>query len=611
MNTHRHVAPAAGLRLAASLRSASTAEPTEAAGFRTASLILLVALGTTAIETAYAGRAGTLWGPTVFWLGQLLLYGAATYGVLRADVSELGRLALIVSLGMSTFILKVAYSPLHYTFPDEFQHWRSLSDVLRTHHLFEANPSLPVSPSFPGLEIVTHALMSLTGASSFAAGLLVTGVAHVLLVTAVFLAFRQLFSGPVSGLATIIFATEPHFEYFDSIFGYQTLALPLGAIVLLSILRLMTVQDGSEGTAWWVAGLLSGFALVVTHHVTALAILVLLLVMSAIAAARGQFRIVAFTAVYTLAAGAWIATIARGTFTYLGNPIIDSLRYIVPGTDGIGQTHGSPTPAPVTDRVVAYAAVATTLLLIVLGWRRVQRLHGAKVGELAFATAAISYPCVLFIRVFAGDSAELAGRLLTFALLPVAGITAPILAERWAAGRHRYRLPVIATVLLLASGGVVIGWPAWWERLPSSFRIASFERGVDQLNVAPAMWAREHLGANNHFGGDFIANSLMETYGNQVAIQDVSSLFYARRINRSNLQLIKGQSIGYLVVDRRMAQGLPATGGYFAINPFGTQQRRLMPAASLAKFDHTVGISRIYDNGTVRLYELGQQLRSS
>ena len=236
-----------------------------------------IAVGAAAVEIAYAGRAGTRWGVPLYWSGEVLLYGTAAAGALRRRMADGALFLLMIALGVATFLIKVAYSPVQFTFVDEFQHWRSLMALLGSHHLFHPNPSLPVSPDFPGLEIATSAVIYTTGLSPFAAGLLVTGFAHVLLSGAVYVLCRAVLHSPrLAAVATIVFATEPHFQYFDAIFGYQTVALPLMIISLIAGVKLLEDRRQTHRASWLVAGSLSAGALLFTHHLTMFALLLVL-----------------------------------------------------------------------------------------------------------------------------------------------------------------------------------------------------------------------------------------------------------------------------------------------------------------------------------------------
>src|SRR5258706_420835 len=85
-----------------------------------------------------------------------------------------------------TVIVKVMYSPLSFSGYDEFLHWLTADNITRTGHLFSENALLPVSPDYPGLEIVTNALSTMSSLSTFNAGIIVIGVARLVMILSLF-----------------------------------------------------------------------------------------------------------------------------------------------------------------------------------------------------------------------------------------------------------------------------------------------------------------------------------------------------------------------------------------------------------------------------------------
>ena len=53
-------------------------------GLGTGILVMAIGVGVAAVELAYAGRSGTSWGGPAYWLGEIMIFLAATYGVLRS-----------------------------------------------------------------------------------------------------------------------------------------------------------------------------------------------------------------------------------------------------------------------------------------------------------------------------------------------------------------------------------------------------------------------------------------------------------------------------------------------------------------------------------------------
>ena len=93
-------------------------------------------------------------------------------------------LVLILIMGMGLYGVKILHSPLHFSEYDEFLHWNTALNIMEEQHLFGANSLLPISPLYPGLEIVATALSNLSGLSIFACGLLVIGIGKVIFLSA-------------------------------------------------------------------------------------------------------------------------------------------------------------------------------------------------------------------------------------------------------------------------------------------------------------------------------------------------------------------------------------------------------------------------------------------
>ena len=404
--------------------------------------------------------------------------------------------------------------------------------------------------------------------------------------------------------ATLLFATEPHFEYFDAIFGYQTLALPLAGLTALAVYQIHRRRHCHDRVSWWLTAGALGTTVLFTHPLTTFALFGFLSVLALACAIRRSRGPAVFCVLYGAGIATWLATQARGTTAYLGYPIVDNLLSALPGHAPAVSTHGSASPAPLVERVVAYVAVCLTLVLLVAGWRRVIRLTPRTTLLSAMAVTSGSYLLVLAVRLFAGNSSELAGRALTFALLPAAAVIAPVLVQNAPRQPRLATAGGVSAVLVLAAGGLVIGWPAWWERLPGEFRVGSFERGVDAQNTASAAWARDNLIRNSSVAGDFMGEMLMGTYGYLSPVRDVGSLFYAPAFRQRDARLVQQHSIRYVLVDERMLSHLAASGSFFAVTPTEYDARAPMTAQALGKFDAIRGVDRIYDGGAMIIYNL-------
>ena len=77
-------------------------------------------------------------------------------------------MGLVMVFTVSEYLVTICYSPAAFTYADELSHWRTTVNILHTGKLFTANYVLPISPHYPGLEVLTSALVSVTGLSVFA-----------------------------------------------------------------------------------------------------------------------------------------------------------------------------------------------------------------------------------------------------------------------------------------------------------------------------------------------------------------------------------------------------------------------------------------------------------
>jgi hypothetical protein len=126
-------------------------------------------------------------------------------------------------------------------------------------------------------------------------------------------------------------------------------------------------------------------------------------------------------------------------------------------------------------------------------------------------------------------------------------------------------------------------------------------RAVEPQGLDAAAWIRSHLGPNNRVGSDDVNNLILGAYGDQWVSTnlnggaDANWVLYSRDIGRSQLDLLRRARIQYIVVDRRIVQAPNIGRKYYLDVPI---------SVALAKFDHTRGISRVYDNGNIAIFDV-------
>ena len=524
----------------------------------------------------------------MYWFGQLLILAPVAARLLSRRVLTAGEtVTLIVILVVAEYLVKVCYSPAAFTYADELMHWRTATDILQTGRLFTANNLLPISPYYPGLEEVTAALVSVTGLSIFTSGLIIAGVAHLLFVCVLFVLFRHVGgSHRVAGVAVLLYASESLFQSFDSMFVYQTLAVPFLGLAVLAIWRLAAPQTAGSRAGWFTVAALSALATVVTHHVTSYLLVATLEVITVGALFARDRALAAWASILVLLSAvsfaAWIVFVAPSTVSYL-QPTLDQalqgLRAIL-----LGGNSGAPPPAsaasgPLESQLLAGGAVLIMSALMPVGWWQVWRRYRRNAWVVAMAIGSASWYVVVAVRLFVADGSELAGRASTFVFVPagfIAALAVIRLTEnslRWPIirGAVRRRAPlVVATgavaTLVLIFNGLVNGWPPYWERLPGPYQVAGSERSVGPEQVASADWALAVLGKGNRFATDEGDLPVLGSYGDQNTVGDDGFLYMSPTFTQAAAEQVQAQSIGFVLADRRLSEMLPASGQYFPID---------------------------------------------
>jgi hypothetical protein len=576
------------------------------------------ATGVLVIATAYTagrlGHANSSWAACAYWLGQaLILVPTAARLLSRRALTSGETVVLLTVLTVAEYLAWVCYSPAQFTFVDELEHWRSTVEILQTGKLATVNYLLPISPHYPGLEEITSALASVTGLSVFTSGLIIAGVAHLLFVYVLYVLFREI-SGSyrVAGVAVLCYASNSHFASFDSMFIYQTLALPFLGLTLLAAWRLASLRTARQLGGWLTLAVLSIATTVVTHHVTSYVLVATLVIIALAALFTRNWRTAAWVSGLALLSGmaavCWLVFAAPETWAYLqpfGEETLQSFRTLLAGGHAGGPSTSS---GPLGDRVLAAAAVLIVSALQPFGWWQVWRRYRRQPWTVAMAIVSVSWYAIVAVRFTVADGSELAARAATFTFVPAAYIVA--LAVGHLAGAavrrraHAVAAAILVVVLLLMFDGLANGWPPYWERLPGPYQVAGSERSVEPETIAAARWALAALGPGNRFATDMGSYPILGSYGDQNPLLNVAYLYTSRVYTDSDALQAQAQALRYVWVDQRVSQLLPADGQYFSSFAKLPNYTHPLPLADLDKFNDVPGIARVYDSGNIVIYEL-------
>jgi len=584
-------------------------------------IALIAAIGVFVSSMGYAdGRAGAGTssgsGVALYWIGQLLiLVPVAGRLISRRQMSNGSTITLIVILTVAEYLLKVNYSPLGFTFNDEFLHWRGTTNMLQSGKLFELNYGLPIGTHYPGIEEVTSALVSATGLSVFEAGLIVAGVAHLLYICFLYLAFCvAIRSHRIAGIAVLIYYSAPALTSFNSMFVYETLALAFMGFCMVAALRSAIEKSPSDRTRWFIVAVLAIFATVITHHITSYMLtgfLILVAIASRITGSRNtaaRFGILGAISLTSIVL--WIAFIAPDTISYF-SPTVTG---IVDGLNQLTKSGSSDTPqvstSPAVDTFVGYLAVLLISALIVAGCWQAWKRHRRHPWIIGMMIGCLGWFVDIGVRLGTPDGQELAGRAATFVYIPVSVLAALALTRlvnsrpvrQWGAA---VTAVVVASIVSLLVDGLANGWPPSWERLPGPHLVASFESSVDPEEIRVSDWTLANLGPGNRMAADNGIYPVLIGYGGQNPLQQIDPLYETPTWTSQVYGYAAASQLQYVETDTRLTQSLPPAGTYFPGDT--TFATKTIPLANLTKYNNIPGVARIYSDGTITLYNLVSQ----
>jgi hypothetical protein len=205
----------------------------------------------------------------LFLAGLTFIFVPCAWRLTGAAATRNERVWISVILGLGLLASYVFRSPLIFDNFDELAHGATLTRLLDSRVLFQDNPILPVSPFYPGIELVTIATRWLTGLPLLLDQMVVLVLARIVLVLCVFLIVeRACHSSRAGGIGVLVYAANPEFYSLGAQYGYQTLALAFAVAVVYLLFASIDAIPPKWGRLFALA-LISIAGMVVSHHVTA------------------------------------------------------------------------------------------------------------------------------------------------------------------------------------------------------------------------------------------------------------------------------------------------------------------------------------------------------
>jgi hypothetical protein len=566
-------------------------------------------------------RSGIRGSQLLFWLGILIVVLPACARLASDAASRRERIALVVIVGVSLYLVKVLLDPFAFAFADEYLHAYNADEIRRTGGLFAPNPILFASPGFPGLETAAAALGSIAGIGTFGAGLALIGTARLMLVVALFLFLETIAnSSRIAGLGVVVYSITPNFLFFDAQFSYESLALPLGVVLLLALVRWERAADPRVRAAWLIVLVVGMGALVVTHHITSyvfaglfVLLPVLRLALGSGAPSRGAWWLAAWA---VLACLGWLVFVATDTVSYLSPVFGNGLSAIGKTLSGESATRhlfsSTSYHAPLWERIVGIGSVLLTACALPLGLSRIWRLQRSNPYAVIAAAAAVAYVGIIVLRLVPA-AWEIANRSSEFLGLGLALVLAVTAGRLWHAGAGSWevRAAVLACFAVIMVGNLIAGWPPPL-RVSQPYRIEAKGHAIDPQGVVAASWSRTLLGPKQRIAASSADARLQLALGDQVALTgtnpDINDMLQATRLEPFVLRRLRLSRVQYALVDRQRIS-LDAMRGVF-FRPKDPPPAALFPLAVGDKFERG-GADRLFDSGDIVVYDVRRLIGDS
>lgn len=517
----------------------------------------------------------------VFWIGILLFIVPAGLRLMGRGPRTSERVALVTAVALLGTLPKILRSPSSPIFHDEFAHWWQVTAVRQTGRLFEANPIISVLKYFPGLHGLTALLQDLSGSHSFALAQVLIAALHVASLFGVFVLADAVFDSPrAGGVAAFIYALNPSFMYFDAQFAYETYAVVLLIWVLACAARMERATTVRGRVGWAAAGVVIALACLVTHHLTSLVLVQMLLLASAVALWRTMRRrtrrealvaLVGFTALVGTAVATWIIVVATPAIQYLSGSTGPSVSQFVDLVlhRGHSRTLYQHSVTPVYERLAAFVTpllLFAGVIVAVLAARRRPWSSSVGIGVGAYG---LLYFASLPLALTA-SGAEGAGRSWSFSFIGLALLLASVLPRVFDVVRARLRAVAVTVGVGLAVAVVAVGSVSML--ISPDYRFPGpFVYGSDALSVTPEVvslekWFSETQGRGRFVVSDRYTNLIFAGLGHEWTSFASDGFpvwelyFNPNGPSAALLGELQGSGWQYLIVDKRMYGAVPDVG---------------------------------------------------
>jgi hypothetical protein len=300
------------------------------------SFILGIALIVAAYHQAATGQESSRHF-TVFWIGMILVWGPLALACTK-DLSDRRHSALIAILGLASYLPAFVRSPTFPTFNDADGHYAEAEQIVRNSKLFVSDGFVVMASKYQGLEVLTAQLTKLSGLPLFRVGTILLALFHVLSVAGVYALANLIFNDRRAATsAALLFAISPAIAFVDSLYAYESYAIPLSIWLAVIAVRGATRPTRRSRMCHLLFAFAVGVCLDVTHHLTSYEAAAFLLLVAISSLSRRKAGVAAFA--YVGALGCAVGGVAALWVVVRDVNIVPYLSYYPKqAVDAVGHT---------------------------------------------------------------------------------------------------------------------------------------------------------------------------------------------------------------------------------------------------------------------------------
>jgi len=590
-------------------------------------VILLVAVGALGQAwLSYEGRTTGASYPVLFYLTLCIIFTPSAALILSRKLPDNAKVWFAAYMSLALLATRFFQYPSTFAYHDELVHQAIAMSIDQTGHLFHVNSILPEASFYPGMEIVTTALQHMTGLSLHSAGWAMLALASVVSTLAIIQLMRRI-TGSVTAacLAALIYACNQETLYFNTTFSYASLAVPLAFFCIY----VFTLRPKSAKIYGLIPVLAVFVALAATHHLTSLAVVILLWGWNRSTQITGRRvpQLAVFFALSVLVLLLWTWLARRYVISYMSETFTSSAVSIEKLINGESSHKLFSTPAgyktPQWEVIVSLGSVLLiVIILIPAAWYVIRRWRLVTASGIVLTAAALAYPAIPLGHLTVASS-EVADRAAPFIFIGVGYVVAiwwfRLLSTqhkaREASSNGSRRRPMLALVLGLTFcfvGGGILG-AADWETGPGNYMVSADNRSIDQLALAAGFWEAANIKPHSRAVSDRNNSLIAQSYGGLDVVTPAAdgvdegaiSNLLLRHLASSDISTVCTDHVQFLIADARLSTALPEVGVYVDQGEYLDGTRTAPPTvADLTKFDQVAGAERIYDDGAIRIFNL-------